>query len=79
MPLVSPSVAWTFVIKPKLHHLKEQTMNLFKREPRSNVNAKFPQAQGTHHAEPKIPKSKASHSHHSLKDLKIVPVPAPKA
>jgi len=79
MPFVSPSVAWTFVIRPKLHHFKEETMKLFKRKPHSSLNAKFPQAPDTHHAKPKVPKSKASHSHHSLKDLKVVPVPVPKA
>jgi hypothetical protein len=79
MPLASPSAAWTFVIKPKLHHLKEQMMSLFKRKPHSSHNAKFAQAPDTHHAKPKIPKSKASRSHQSLKDMKFVPVPAPKS
>jgi hypothetical protein len=79
MPLASPSVAWTFVIKPKLHHLKEQVMSLFKRSPQSSHNAKFVQAPDTHHTQPKIPKSKASLSHHSLKDMEFIPVPAPKA
>jgi hypothetical protein len=103
MPFVSPSVAWTFVIKPKLHHLKEAMVGLFKKKPQSSSshNAKFAQAPNTHHhakpktpkskasfdqapnthhvkAKPKTPKSKASHSHQSLKDLKVVPVPAPK-
>jgi hypothetical protein len=76
MPLASPSVAWTFVIKPKLHHLKEQMMSLCKRKPHSSHNAKFAQAPDTHHAKPKIPKSKTSRS---LKDMKFVPVPAPKS
>ena len=79
MPLASPSVAWTFVIKPKLHHLKEQVMSLSKRSPQSSHNAKFVQAPDTHHTQPKIPKSKASRSHHSLKDMEFIPVPAPKA
>lgn len=79
MPLASPSVAWTFVIKPKLHHLKEQMMSLFKKKPQSSHNAKFAQAPDTHQTKPKIPKSKASRSHQSLKDMKFIPVPAPKA
>jgi hypothetical protein len=78
--MLSPSVAWTYVIKPKLCHMKGQMVNLSKKKPQSshNANAKFAQAPDTHHAKPKIPKSKASHSHQSLKDTKVVPVPAPK-
>jgi hypothetical protein len=79
MPLASPSVAWTFVIKPKLHHLKEQMMSLFKKKPQSSHNAKFAQAPDTHQTKPKIPKSKASRSHQSLKDMKFIPVPTPEA
>lgn len=77
MPFVRPSAAWKYVIKPKLHRLKEKTTKgIHKTQHNVSSGNVVPVPTETTHRKSKMPKIiPRSKSKHKVKEPKIVPVP----